>query len=575
MKGLSMKARLALAFSIMIVLNAVFGGYTLYFLDRIAFQMSDMHEWTDGLHQLTEIQAGAVMSQSAALMYPMERHEDDRAELRRQRAEGAAAARSVMDEYRSEVLELEYETEAERAEDLRQIDEIIALWDAYGERARAMGAMVDRGDMEAAANEANEGMREAYDKFSSALKELSDYSARSALEAGVAGKALYRRGIRLVFIVLCACVAVSVAITICFVLMIRSRMARLMAATAAAGTGDLTVTSGIDSGDEFGEISRHSDEMVANIRELVRCVQASAAEIAEASHDMRESMDQSADGTRQIVESVERVSGAARKQSGDMETTSSGMSAVVSEIGDARIKIEEASRTALDAVERAHEGEGAMKRVVERMSRIEHTTGESARVVTILGERSAEIGQIVAVISGIATQTNLLALNAAIEAARAGEHGRGFSVVADQVKKLAGESQVAAESITKLVDAIRGETDEAITAIHEGQEEVREGAAAIDGLGQSFGTIAEMSVANAHSMTEIEEKMGGLTAAAEQALASSEVVLDASRRISEDSQAIVAATEEQAASTGEISDSAKKLAAISADLLSAARRFKV
>ena len=83
----------------------------------------------------------------------------------------------------------------------------------------------------------------------------------------------------------------------------------------------------------------------------------------------------------------------------------------------------------------------------------------SAKLVDKLGERSVEIGEIVETISAIADQTNLLALNAAIEAARAGEHGRGFTVVSEEVRKLAGESQLSAEKINDLITGIQKDTE--------------------------------------------------------------------------------------------------------------------
>ena len=97
------------------------------------------------------------------------------------------------------------------------------------------------------------------------------------------------------------------------------------------------------------------------------------------------------------------------------------------------------------------------------MANIEKTVANSVAVVTKLGERSKEIGQIVENISGIAGQTNLLALNAAIEAARAGEQGRSFAVVAEEVRKLAEQSQEAAKQIANLIGEIQGDTDKALS----------------------------------------------------------------------------------------------------------------
>ena len=109
------------------------------------------------------------------------------------------------------------------------------------------------------------------------------------------------------------------------------------------------------------------------------------------------------------------------------------------------------------------------------MGKIQADTKELAQAITMLSEKSQEIGKIVEVISGIANQTNLLALNAAIEAARAGEHGRGFAVVAEEVRKLAEQSSVSTKEIVAIISSIQEEMERAAQKMHQGSIEVEEG----------------------------------------------------------------------------------------------------
>ena len=110
-------------------------------------------------------------------------------------------------------------------------------------------------------------------------------------------------------------------------------------------------------------------------------------------------------------------------------------------------------------------------------------------MITHLGERSKEIGAIVHTISSIAAQTNLLALNAAIEAARAGEQGKGFAVVADEVRKLAEQSQDAAKQINALISQVQEQTDIAVNAMGSGTQEVKKGTQIVNDAGASFKEI--------------------------------------------------------------------------------------
>ena len=148
------------------------------------------------------------------------------------------------------------------------------------------------------------------------------------------------------------------------------------------------------------------------------------------------------------------------------------------------------------------EGGKLVQATVEQMHSIADTVEHSSAVIEKLGERSKEIGAIIDTISGIAEQTNLLALNAAIEAARAGEHGRGFSVVAEEVRKLAEESQEAATKISDLIAAIQKETGAAVSAMETGRAEAEKGRANVQATGEGFKAIMER-IEGIHSDTQL------------------------------------------------------------------------
>jgi methyl-accepting chemotaxis protein len=143
-----------------------------------------------------------------------------------------------------------------------------------------------------------------------------------------------------------------------------------------------------------------------------------------------------------------------------------------------------------------------METVDETVGSIEKIATSVADIATgidNLGRRGSEIGKIVAVIESIAEQTNLLALNAAIEAARAGEHGRGFAVVADEVRTLAGRTAEATKEIGDMISKIQEETQNAVTIMEAGREQVDTGVAishktrtAVNGIRDSSNLTMDM-----------------------------------------------------------------------------------
>jgi methyl-accepting chemotaxis protein len=157
--------------------------------------------------------------------------------------------------------------------------------------------------------------------------------------------------------------------------------------------------------------------------------------------------------------------------------------------------------------------------VVDGMSRIAEAVNESSATITALGESSEEIHSIIQVINSIAEQTNLLALNAAIEAARAGEAGRGFAVVADEVRNLAGRTAQSTQEITSMIERIRSSTAQAVESMQTGVTRVNDGVALAHEAGSSINEIR----GGAQRAAEVVEEISNTIS--EQSKASNEVAL--------------------------------------------------
>ena len=179
--------------------------------------------------------------------------------------------------------------------------------------------------------------------------------------------------------------------------------------------------------------------------------------------------------TGDLNTALAQISDGVNRQAGSYEEIGRLATEIAESMNTVSAKTEELAVAAEETMSLARSGSETVKRTLAEMRSIRDTVIRNAEEIADLGRRSAQIGEIVALISEIAERTNLLALNAAIEAARAGEHGRGFAVVAAEVRKLAEKSNSAAKDISSLVQDIDKRTEQAIASMRKGTEQVEQG----------------------------------------------------------------------------------------------------
>lgn len=331
----------------------------------------------------------------------------------------------------------------------------------------------------------------------------------------------------------------------------------------------------ITSGDEIGELSGAINTMTESLRRLIRQVEDAGEHINASSEELTAGAERAAEAANQIAASITTVAEGSERQSEAIDDADSIVVQLSAGIQQVAANAGAISGQATQSVDAAQEGRKSVDQAIHQMRTIEETVVESAQVVTRLGERSHEIGQIVAAITGIAEQTNLLALNAAIEAARAGEQGRGFAVVADEVRKLAEQSGEAAKQIAKLISEIQGETDQAVKAMNAGTQEVKQGTAAVDAAGKSFADIFTAIHEISEQMREISAVMEEMAKGSEQIVSSMQDIDKLSKESASQAQNVAAATQEQSATTQEIAAASEALAKLAEELSHSVHMFRV
>lgn len=340
--------------------------------------------------------------------------------------------------------------------------------------------------------------------------------------------------------------------------------------------GNLLVnTIEIKSNDEIGQLAGAFNVMTQNLRILVRTISQTTDQVAASSEELTASAEQSSLAANQVAVSITDVAQGSEKQLNVVAETSKIVQQMVAGIEQVAENTNDVAAASHKTANAAKDGSKAIESAIKQMKNIERTVENSAYVVAKLGDRSKEIGQIVDTISGIAGQTNLLALNAAIEAARAGEQGRGFAVVAEEVRKLAEQSQEAAKQIAGLIGEIQLDTDKAVAAMDTGTREVKVGTDVVNNANLQFNQIAAL-------VQKVSEQGQGISMAMQQMTSRSQQMVfyirqldDIAKNTAGQTQTVSAATEEQSASMEEIAGASQALASMAAELQNAVGKFKL
>ena len=347
------------------------------------------------------------------------------------------------------------------------------------------------------------------------------------------------------------------------------------AANRIAG-GDLTLAQiNTTSNEEIGRLGQAFETMTKNLRGLIKQVSNATGQLASSSEELTASAQQSADASGSIAGSIQQIAYGSEKQLSAVNDTS----AIVEEIS---ATMEEVSATAAEMTTMSEQtatvslaGKTSVDRAVTQMGAVSVGAKQAQTAAVELKASSAQIGEIVGLISTIAGQTNLLALNAAIEAARAGEQGRGFAVVADEVRKLAEQSETAARQIKTLVGSNHDSIGKVVGAIDIAIQDITQGVELVNVAGANFAAINDQIRQVTDQVGIIAKAISEAAVGSQRIVGSIKEVESASRNAAAEAQSVSAATEEQSASMEEIAASSQSLAKLATDLQVTVAKFRI
>ena len=339
--------------------------------------------------------------------------------------------------------------------------------------------------------------------------------------------------------------------------------------------GDFSQNIETKGNDEIAKMSSDMQLFIVNMRETISEIhdiagwlERQSLENGEISESLKNSSKKQEEEMERLEEMVEQLSKAAEEASAQMDSLAELIQQADSEGQTAEVLMQE-------SVVMSKNGKKDMEQISTGMGNIYSSISVLSEQISKVGESISQIGNMVNMIVEVAEETNLLSLNASIEAARAGEAGRGFSVVAEQIGKLAVNSSAAADEISKLTVEIQDTVEKALVHMNTSVDEVQENVGVVSEASAAFEGLYEKVEETSHRVKQMIELVNKVDAVSVQMEEISQSQLQATEQIVQSADGLNQQTKNVATNSSSVAEEAEKLEAESKELMNHISKFRV
>jgi methyl-accepting chemotaxis protein len=370
-------------------------------------------------------------------------------------------------------------------------------------------------------------------------------------------------------------IIIGVIISFVFASNINRRIKRILETLKFVASGDLSKECSVTSNDEIAEIADSINEMTSGMRSLIQEMKNNSEQLHNDSIALASVSKEMSDSSESVASAIQDVADGTIVQANDISDITVILNDFGKEIDGIVSSIQSIDENSNNISSLATTSNSSMENLISSVNEMKSSFDSFKSKIFNLGKEINQINEITIVINNVAAQTNLLALNAAIEAARAGEAGRGFSVVADEIRKLAVQSKVSSENISSLIGNISKEADLMVdsTGIMSSKFDNQ-----LDNINTAVNSFKNIIVSIEEIIPQIQKislASGSISNEKNRFVEKIENASSISQEVSASSEEIAASSEEMSASSEEVAATAEVLRNMTAEMMKQANKFKL